>query len=48
MILVSKNVTCCKGIRGLKKKEKISKSKLTTLACFDNLKKNQQDQGDRN
>ena len=28
--------------------EKISKSKTTTLTYFDNLKKKQQDQGDKN
>ena len=38
----------CKGIGGHKKKEKIIKSKTTTLAYFDNLKKNQQNQGGKN
>ena len=36
------------GIDGRKNKEKISKSKTTTLTYFDNLKKKQQDQGGKN
>ena len=40
--------TSHKGIGGHKKQEKISKSKTTTLAYFDNLKKKQQDQGSKN
>ena len=37
-----------KGIGGHKKNIKNSKSKTTTLRCFDNLKKRQQDQGGKN
>ena len=40
--------TSCKGIGGHKKKAKISKSKTTILAYFDNLKKKQQNQGGKN
>ena len=40
--------TSCKGIGGRKNKEKISKSKTTTLTYFHNLKKKQQDQGGKN
>ena len=37
-----------KGIGGHKKKLKISENKTTTLRCFNNLKKRQQDQGGKN
>ena len=40
--------TSRKGIGGRKEKEKISKSKTTTLTHFDNLKKRQQDQDGKN
>ena len=40
--------TSCKGISGHKKKEKISKSKTTTLTFLYNLKKKQQYQGSKN
>ena len=40
--------TSRKGIGGRKEKEKISKSKTTTLMHFDNLKKRQQDQDGKN
>ena len=40
--------TNCKGIGGSKKKQKISKSKTTTLEFFDNLKNRQQYQGSEN
>ena len=40
--------TSRKGIGGRKEKEKISKSKTTTLTYFDNLKKRQQDQHGKN
>ena len=40
--------TSRKGIGGRKEKEKISKSKITALTYFDNLKKKQQDQGSKN
>ena len=40
--------TSRKGIGGRKEKEKISKSKITALTYFDNLKKKQQDQGGKN
>ena len=40
--------TSRKGIGGRKEKEKISKSKTTTLTRFDNLKKRQQDQDGKN
>ena len=38
----------CKSIGGHKKKEKISKSKTTTMTFLYNLKKKQQYQGDKN
>ena len=39
--------TSRQGIGGQKKKENISESETTTLKYFYNLKKNQQDQGDK-
>ena len=40
--------TSRKGFGSLKKKYKNNKSKTTTLPYFDNSKKKQQDQGDKN
>ena len=40
--------TSCKSIGGHKKKEKISKSKTTTMTFLYNLKKKQQYQGGKN
>ena len=37
-----------RALVAVRKQKKISKSKTTTLTNFDNLKKKQQDQGDKN
>ena len=37
-----------RALVAVRKKEKISKSKITALTYFDNLKKKQQDQGSKN